>query len=38
MADFNLQGVQQTRIQALNYRAKMYAFLAPPRQRTLRHD
>ena len=34
MADFNLRGVRQTRTRLSIYRAKMYAFLVPPGQRT----
>ena len=34
MADFNLRGVRQTSIQAL----ELYAFLDPPRRKTTEHS
>jgi len=34
LADLNLRGVRQTRTQALDFWAKLYAFLVPARQRT----
>ena len=32
MADFILRGVRRIRTQALDFSAKMYAFLAPPKE------